>query len=112
LTHVHAQQVAERLEIRGNRHDRAHVQVAVAPTVEPLADAGRERVIDGGMTQRALDADGSQLPIRTEDTGHADDGVQLQQRDGRGRIVEIDLTGLDLRGQGGRNRLRIDFQAQ
>ena len=55
--HVHAEQVAERLEVRRRRDDGADVQIAVSPAIEALADAGREGIVDRGMTQRALDAD-------------------------------------------------------
>ena len=45
------------VERRRQRDDRAGVQVAVGPAVEPLADAGRERVVDGRVAERAGDAD-------------------------------------------------------
>ena len=47
------QQVATALQVGRERDDRADVQVAIGPAVEPLADAGRERVVDGRMAQRA-----------------------------------------------------------
>ena len=40
---INAEEVGERLEIWCQRHDRADVQIAVGPTVEPLTNAGRER---------------------------------------------------------------------
>src|SRR6266508_3896387 len=53
---VDAEEIGERLEVRRERHDRADVQIAVGPAVQPLADAWRERVVDGRVTKRALDA--------------------------------------------------------
>src|SRR5204863_7327633 len=46
-----------RVERRRQREDRAGVEVAVRPAVEALADAGRERVVDGRVAERAGDAD-------------------------------------------------------
>src|SRR5688572_7966377 len=64
------------------------------------------------MAQRALDSDGSQSAIVVEEAGHADDRVQLEQCSGRGRVVEINLAGLDLRDQLGGERLRVNLQAK
>src|SRR5215470_17693345 len=43
--------------------DRAHVQRAIGPTVETLADPGGDRVIDRRMTQRAGNADCGKIVI-------------------------------------------------
>src|SRR6185437_14557064 len=45
------------VERRRERYDGAHVEIAIRPAIESLADAGRKRVVDGRMTQRARDAD-------------------------------------------------------
>ena len=46
----------ERFEIWGERHNRADVQIAVRQTIESLADAEGERVVNGRVTKGALDA--------------------------------------------------------
>ena len=51
------QQVRDRLRFGRQRDDRAHVQIAVGPAVEPAADALEERVVHGGVAQRAGDPD-------------------------------------------------------
>ena len=45
------------------RDDRADVQVAIGPAVEPAADARRQRIVHRRMTQRALDADGGDAAL-------------------------------------------------
>ena len=76
--------------------DGADVQIAIGPAVETAPNAGHERIVDGGMAQRALDADGfEQLAVFIEESGHAQHGVGLEQQQRVGRIVEIDLAGLD-----------------
>ena len=82
--------VVDRLRLRRQRgrqrDDRARVEVAVGPAVEPLADAGRERVVDRRVAQRAGDADARQR-VRAVDgldrALQADDRVELEQRDRR-----------------------------
>ena len=54
---VHLQQVGERRQVGRQRDDRADVEIAVRPAVQPLADAGRERIVDRRVAERALDAD-------------------------------------------------------
>ena len=39
---VDAKEIGERLEVRRQRHDRADIQIAVGPAVEPLANAWRK----------------------------------------------------------------------
>ena len=51
------QQIGDDAQIRRERDDRADVQIAIGPAVEPAADARRDGVVDGRMAQRALDAD-------------------------------------------------------
>ena len=52
------EQIDEGLQVGRERDDRADVQVAVRPAVEACADARGERVVDGRVAERALDADG------------------------------------------------------
>ena len=52
--------LGRRVERRRQRDDRADVEIAIRPAVEPLADAGRERVVHGRVAERAGDADARQ----------------------------------------------------
>src|SRR5262245_47980527 len=43
---IDVETVGERLQVGSKRHDLAHVEVAVRPAVEPMADAMSKGVID------------------------------------------------------------------
>ena len=103
----------ERAQVGRRGDDGADVQIAIGPAVEAAPDAGHERIVDGGMAQRTLDAYGfERLAVFIEESGHAQHRVGLEQQQGVGRIVEIDLAGFD----GGRDvlryRLHVDFQTE
>src|SRR5437588_5527844 len=93
------QQVDHWLQVGRESDDGADVEVLVGPAVETMADARGERVVDGRVAQRAGDADRLQAfagVVRVvEDAFDADDGAELQQRQSRGRVIEVDLAGLD-----------------
>src|SRR4029077_12401282 len=108
---VDAEQIGERFEVRRQSYDRADVEIAVGPAVEPLANAGRKRIVDGRVTKRALDAHRPDAAVGIGKGGDADDGVELEQRDGRGRSAEFDLAGFDLPLQSVRERVGIHFEA-
>ena len=108
---IDTEEVGERLKVRCQRYDRADVQIAVGPTVEPLTDTRRERVVDGRVTKRALDAHRLDAAVRVGEGGDTDDGVELEQGDGRGWIVEVDLGRFDLLLQSARQRVCIDLEA-
>ena len=76
---IDAKEVGEWLEVRCQRHDRADVKIAVGPTIEPLANSRRERVVDGRMAKRALDAHRLDAAVGVGEGGDADDSVQLEQ---------------------------------
>jgi hypothetical protein len=68
------------------------LRVRFGTAIQPLADPRRDRVVHGGVTQRAGDADAHQrvLAVPGDDrTLHAHDGVELEQGNGRGRALEI-----------------------
>src|SRR5262249_58569891 len=70
---IDAEEIGKRLEIRCQRHDRADVQITVGPAIKPMTDARRERVVDGRMAKRALDAHRFNAAIgigEGRDTGH------------------------------------------
>ena len=99
------------LRFGAKRYDRADVQIAVGPTVEPLTNSRRERVVDGRVTKRALDAHRLDAAVGVGEGGDTDDGVELEQGDGRRWIVEVDLAGLDLFLQSVWQRVCIDLEA-
>src|SRR5690349_2789974 len=51
------EQLRDGCKIRTQRRDRTDVEIAIDPTVEPFADAGRERVVDRRVTERTSDSD-------------------------------------------------------
>src|SRR5215203_3067708 len=57
---VDAEVVGDRLEVGRQRDDQTDVQILVWPAVEPLADTGREGVVDGRMAEGAGDPDRAQ----------------------------------------------------
>ena len=84
---------------------RAGIEVAVGPAVAAMADAGRHRVVDGRVAQRAGDAD-PRDPAIDDLAAHADHRVERDQRDGGGGIREV--------GAGehvGRHRVGVDLEA-
>src|SRR5437016_6193429 len=63
------------------------------------------------MTERALDAHGPEIAAFIEEAGHSHNGVELQERHRRGRVVEIDLARFQLLHQGRRQRIHVHLQA-
>src|SRR5438876_1200107 len=93
---IDAKEIGERFEVWRERHDRADVQVAVRPAVEAPTDAGGEGVVDGRMTEGALDADRSDAAERVEEARHAHDRIQLEERQGRRGVVEVYFACLEM----------------
>ena len=108
---VDAEQTAQHGEVGRERDDCPDVEVTVRPAVASLSDARRERVVDVGMTEGALDADRHQ-PAAVEEAGEPDDAVELEQGERGGGRGEVDLAGTDRSLQRGRERRRIDLQAE
>ena len=63
------------------------------------------------MTKCALDTHRLDAAVGVGEGGDPDDGVELEQGDGRGWIVEVDLARLDLLLQSVRQRVCIDLEA-
>src|SRR5215211_5449058 len=63
---VDAEQGRNRLQVRTQRDNRTHVQIAIGPTVEALTDAGCKLVVDRRVTQRTRDADSLQAAVVVE----------------------------------------------
>jgi hypothetical protein len=55
---VHAEERRHRRQVWREPDDRADIQVAVGPAVQPSADPAGERVVDGRMAECALKAGG------------------------------------------------------
>jgi len=62
------------------------------------------------MAQRTLDARGLQRSLLVENSGNANNRIQLQQRQRRGGIIEIALTFLQRLHKRRRKRIDIHFQ--
>ena len=108
---VDLQQLGNRFQVRRQRDDLAHVEVAIGPAVEPPADALAEVVVGGRVTEGAGDAH-RRHPVAVERRLHAHDRVVLEERDGVLRIVERERVRLDHVAQRSRDRAEIDAQAQ
>src|ERR1043165_4097229 len=63
------------------------------------------------MTKRTSDADRLKTAVVIERAFHTDDGIQLQQRERRRRIVEIHTPVLQLLDERFGQRVGVDFQA-
>src|SRR5439155_1031674 len=72
---IDTKEIGAGFEVRRERHDRADVQVAVRPAVEAPADAGGARVVDGRVTEGALEADRSDAAARVEEARHPPEGT-------------------------------------
>ena len=93
------------------RGDLADVEGRVRPAVQAMADAGRQRVVHGGVTQRAGDAETRHLAEVVDFGADTDDGIQLQQGDGDGGVGEA-LAGADRRDDFGWQRVDVDLEAE
>src|SRR5262249_26619429 len=76
-----------------------------------MADAGGEGIVDRRMAERALDADRREVPTGVEATGHPDHRVELEQCQRGRRVVQVDLTPLELLAEASRQRVEVDLQA-
>src|SRR5437763_803679 len=79
---VDLQELRKGAEIRRKRHDRADVEIAVRPAVEPAPDALAQRIVDSGVAEGAGDADRPE-PFSLEKPFDANNGIGLEQAKGR-----------------------------
>ena len=93
------------------RGDLADVEGGVRPAVQAMADAGRQRVVHGGVAERAGDAETRHLAEVVDLGADADDGIQSQQGDGDSGVVEA-LAGADRRDDFGWQRVNVDLEAE
>src|SRR5262245_23314808 len=63
------------------------------------------------MAERALDADRREVTTGVEATGHPDHRVELEQCHRGRRVVQGDLTALELLAEASRQRVEVDLQA-
>src|SRR5262245_661922 len=76
-----------------------------------MADAVCERVVDGGVAERAGDPDRLEMTGAVDRALDAEDGVELQQRDGDGWVVQIDLLRLERVDDARRKRVDVDLES-
>ena len=109
---VNTEQFGERGYIRRRRDDGADVEITVGPAIQPRTDTRSERVIDGGVAERALDADRLQGSVLVEESLDANHRVFLEQGQRGGWVVEIDFPFLDRADEISWQRIGIDLQPQ
>jgi len=107
---IRLQKICDDTQVGRERDDGADVEIPVGPSVEPPADARRDRIVDRRMTQRALDADGAEAAARIAVAGEAHHGLGVEQRQRHRRIVEVDASMPDGVQDVGRERLGVDLQ--
>src|SRR5215469_11477099 len=90
--------------------ERFHELDQFLPFLCGLTDARDQRIVDGGMTQGALNSHRYQFPLVVEVAGYADHRDELEQGQSRGWIVEIDLTGFELIHQSGGKASKSTFR--
>ena len=78
---------------------------------EPTADAGRQGVVDMGMAERALDAEGRDSPLRIEEPGHAHHRIGLDEGERAAGVVQVNFPRLEGLHEGRRERRDIDLEA-
>jgi hypothetical protein len=61
------------------------------------------------MANRALDSDRSQRAIGLKEAFDTHDRVELEQRERRGRIVDVDAASFELPDQVPGQRIRVDL---
>jgi hypothetical protein len=72
---IRAKKFSYRLQSRRKRYDRTHIQITVGPTVQAVADAGSEGIVDSRVAERALNANGLKVPLAVEKSRKANNGV-------------------------------------
>jgi hypothetical protein len=106
-----AEHVGDRLQVRREGHDLAHVEVAVGPTIETPADARSERVVHRGVAQRALNAE-RRHSITVEERRDADHRVGLEQDHGRRRGRQIHFSSSERGDHLAGQRIGVDLEAE
>src|SRR5690606_16225160 len=107
-----AEQRREERQVRCRGDDRADVEIAVRPAVEPAADAGSELIVHGAVAQRTSDTDRLEAAGIVEEAAHADDRVERQERQRHGGIAQIDTSAPQGLHELRRERIDVDLQAQ
>ena len=108
---IDSQQISDDGKIGSKRHDCANVEVAIGPAIEPAPNPGSKGIVDRRVAQGALNSDRLELSIRTKNACDAHHGIQFQEGQGGGRIVEVRLLSVrDHRAeaQEGHRRLPLD----
>ena len=72
---IRTEKVSYGLQSRRKRYGRTHIQITVGPTVQAVADARSEGIVDSRVAERALNANGLKVPLVVEKTRKTDNGV-------------------------------------
>ena len=86
---IDPQEIRDDGEIRSKRHDCANVEVAIGPAIEPAANPRSKGIVDRRVAQSALNPHRLELSSVIKSARDAHHGIQFQQRQGGGRIVEV-----------------------
>ena len=71
----------------------AYIQVEIRPSVQPLADPARKRIVDGGKHSAQVTPTLVSWPHLVDLALNADDGIESKQFGGHGRTRQVDLPG-------------------
>ena len=85
----------------GQAENRTDIQIAVWPSIEAPADAARERVVYGGVSQRASRPDADKLAQVVDFAHHPYHGIEPQECNRHGGIGQVDLSRLERSNQCG-----------
>ena len=108
---IHLQGIGERREIWGEVDNGSDVQIAVGPAVKAVSNTGRKRVVHSRVTQGTLNSERSQAILPVKETRHADNRIELQQRQCIGRVVQIHLPGGQFPFQRLGQSIHVHFQS-
>src|SRR5262249_47899048 len=108
---IDLQKISEPTQIRCQRNNRADIQIAIGPAIQSMAYARREGIVDGGMAYRTTEPHRFETPVLIERALHTEHRIEFDQGQRSCRIVEIDLTFLDLVYEIRRQGIHVNFQA-
>src|SRR5215204_5360047 len=100
-------------ERRRDRDDRTNVEIAVGPAVETLANTLGERVVHGGVTERARDSDARRAQAAAVvERLDPHDGVCLEQLERRLHFIQTGRATANRRAHDAGHVSDIDLEAE
>jgi hypothetical protein len=108
---VHPQEISVRLQVGGQRHDGADIQIAIRPSVEPMTNTLSKGIVHRRMTKGALNSNAPQSSLLIEEPSQSHNRFQFEKCKSCCGTIEIDLSLLQGCLKAGRKCVHIDFQA-